>query len=362
MFVNFWETFGPVQFLEVHQNNKKKLWLGFWECDDRKIHILKYSTQEIFEEFQLAKPWRKKFFWFTPPWITSPPLPFAQCRQSWRSWNFRWQVVAVSIFSDGQRDCSKDMRNSTKPASCSSPVVRTARCRRWGRWEGWLGLLRGVLVQLVLKGDAHLKHWLMSSVADHCCHPCPHHHHTIIVNNLGDDDVLRDVSLLHKLPLSARASTLPCFLILVWFSYNMSNILIWHDNPPSSSCHLWFADVLTAVVDRGQDDRNHWRLTRLRWTACSSIIIFIIWLDKDWRLDENFILLSRSIFDISQIKSRCYSFTLTTFEGWGWELISRWSRCKKHWSTGQTSIKHITYHQIMLIKYWASPYTGCFFH
>ena len=237
MFVNFWETFGPVQFLEVHQNNKKKLWLGFWECDDRKIHILKYSTQEILEEFQLAKPWRKKFFWFTPPWITSPPLPFAQCRQSWRSWNFRWQVVAVSIFSDGQRDCSKDMRNSTKPASCSSPVVRTTRRRRWGRWEGWLGLLRGVLVQLILKGDAHLKHWLMSSVADHCCHPCPHHHHTIIVNNLGDDDVLRDVSLLHKLPLSARASTLPCFLVLVWFSYFhgiFSQIFIFH----ISCCNL----------------------------------------------------------------------------------------------------------------------------
>ena len=163
--------------------------------------------------------------------------------------------------------------------------MRTARCRWWGGGERWLCLLWGAILHLILKWHAHLNiGWFDISFVF-----CDDR----FLIYLGDDDVLRDVSLLHKLSLSTGAST-PCFLILLQLSYitiimfscengwyfrshrhhhhhqNYHHHHHHHDHDHTLNDdhqNLWFTDILTAIIDGGQDDRNHWRLTRLRWAA-----------------------------------------------------------------------------------------------
>ena len=90
---------------------------------------------------------------------------------------------------------------------------------------------------------------------------------SIMLIDLGDDDVLGDVSLLHKLSLSAGTPS-SCILILSQQSIAISSFHL--------SSHLWFANVLTAVIDGGQDDWDHWSLARLRGTAVIIVDIKII--------------------------------------------------------------------------------------
>ena len=147
--------------------------------------------------------------------------------------------------------------------SCCSPKVRTTRCRGWGWGERRLGLLWRVLIQVVLKWHAHLKFDFSQVLLVIIAASLPITKFTttkktsIMLIDLGDDDVLGDVSLLHKLSLSAGTPS-SCILILSqWIAISSFHL----------SSHLWFANVLTAVIDGGQDDWDHWSLARLRGTA-----------------------------------------------------------------------------------------------
>ena len=108
-------------------------------------------------------------------------------------------------------------------------------------------------------------------------------------------------------------------------------LYIYHQN-------LWFADILTAVIDGGQDDRDHWSLTRLRWAALGLVNTVTILIMSDFERmkmtgNQMKILLESNITNFWSCPKKSWFYniyvTLTTFEGLGWELISRWSRYKK---------------------------------
>ena len=125
--------------------------------------------------------------------------------------------MAVGIFSVGQMDCNKKKHyfcfhfDEKTYQEFSSTITVMVFTYSEDYWTSMMGTRRGVtLSALRCNPPPHPqmtrspKHWLTNK-------------NNLILINLGDDDVLRDVSLLHKLSLSAGAST-SCILILLQLS------------------------------------------------------------------------------------------------------------------------------------------------